>query len=128
VSVPASNQANITVRIPFRLVKRGGRKEMHLPNRPLLKTTAADSTIKALARAYRWKQMLETGTASTIGDVAKQDGVAPSYVARLLHLTLLAPDLVETILEGRQCLPIGTFKASVPLNWTEQRQRLGIRI
>ena len=62
-----------------------------------------DSTlIKALARAFRWKRMLESGEFTTINELAEREGIAPSYMTRILRLTLLAPDIVEAILDGRQ--------------------------
>ena len=46
--------------------------------------------------------MLDTGVHATLEDLARAKGVAPSYVSRILRLTLLAPDIVEAILDGRQ--------------------------
>ena len=61
-----------------------------------------NALVKALARAFRWRKMLDTGVHATIEDLARAKGVAPSYVSRVLRLTLLAPDIVEAILDGRQ--------------------------
>ena len=58
--------------------------------------------VKALARAFRWRKMLDTGVHATLEDLARAKGVAPSYVSRILRLTLLAPEIVEAILDGRQ--------------------------
>ena len=58
--------------------------------------------VKALARAFRWRKMLDTGVHATLEDLARAKGVAPSYVSRMLRLTLLAPEIVEAILDGRQ--------------------------
>ena len=58
--------------------------------------------VKALARAFRWRKMLDTGVHATLEDLARAKGVAPSYVSRVLRLTLLAPEIVEAILDGRQ--------------------------
>ena len=57
--------------------------------------------VKALARAFRWRKMLDTGAHATLEVLAKTKGVAPSYVSRILRLTLLAPEIVEAILDGR---------------------------
>ncbi len=92
----------VTLHVPLRIVKCGGRKEMRLPDgvRPDRK---ADSTlVKALARAFRWKRMLEAGASATIAELAEREGIAPSYMTRILRLTLLAPDIVEAILDGEQ--------------------------
>jgi hypothetical protein len=58
--------------------------------------------IKAVARAFRWRRMLETSRFSTINELAAAEKINPSYVSRVLRLTLLAPDVVEVILDGRQ--------------------------
>ncbi|WP_240791152.1 hypothetical protein [Roseomonas sp. AR75] len=58
--------------------------------------------IKAVARAFRWRRMLESGQFATIKDLAATENINSSYVSRVLRLTLLAPDIVEAILDGRQ--------------------------
>ena len=58
--------------------------------------------VKALVLVFRWRKMLDEGAHATLEDLAKAKGVAPSYVSRVLRLTLLAPDIVEAILGGRQ--------------------------
>ncbi|KMK65964.1 bacteriophage-like protein [Puniceibacterium sp. IMCC21224] len=92
----------VTVHIPFRLVKRGGRKEMQMPDGASGHSKMDNTLVKALARAFRWKRMLETGEFTTIAELADREGIALSYMTRVLRITLLAPNLVEAILEGRQ--------------------------
>ena len=58
--------------------------------------------IKALARAFRWRNMLDEGVHATLEDLARAKSLAPSYVGGILRLTLLAPEIVEAILNGRQ--------------------------
>jgi hypothetical protein len=92
----------VTVHVPLRLVKRGGRKEMLVPEGAAQPRKTDSTLIKALARAFRWKVMLETGEFATIVELAEREGIAPSYMTRVLRLTLLAPDIVEAILDGEQ--------------------------
>lgn len=92
----------VTLHVPFRVVKRGGRKEMQLPEGVRPDRKADNTLIKALARAFRWKRMLESGEFATIAELAECEGIAPSYVTRMLRLTLLAPDILEAILDGKQ--------------------------
>ncbi len=92
----------ITVHVPFRIVKRGGRKEMYLPGGLAPPRRNDNTMLKALARAFRWKRMLETGEFTTIAELAAREGIAPTYMSRVLRLTLLAPDIVEAILGGTQ--------------------------
>lgn len=112
----------ITVQVPFRVVKRGGRKEMHLPE-GAAQTRKPDSTlVKALARAFRWKRMLDSGEFTTIAELAEREGIAPSYMTRVLRLTLLAPDIVEAILEGKHGLEVTLARVlePFPAEWIEQ--------
>ena len=92
----------VTLHVPFRVVKRGGRKEMQLPDGATQPRRTDSTLVKALARAFRWKRMLESGEFATIAELAEREGIAPSYMTRVLRLTLLAPDIVEAILDGKQ--------------------------
>ena len=82
--------------------------------------------VKALARAFRWRTMLDKGMHATLEDLARVKGVAPSYVSRILRLTLLAPDIVEAILDGRQpaALQLDDLLEGFPLEWRTQRLAL----
>lgn len=113
----------ITIHVPFRVVKRGGRKEMHLPDgvRPDRK---ADSTlVKALARAFRWKRMLESGEFATIAELAEREGIATSYMTRILRLTQLEPGIIEAVLDGRQTdgVTLARLMDPFPMSWIEQK-------
>ena len=92
----------VTIHVPFRIVKRGGRKEMQLPGSGPQPHRNDNTLVKALARAYRWKRMLESGEFITIQELAEREAIAPSYLTRVLRLTLLPPDLVEAIMDGTQ--------------------------
>lgn len=92
----------VTLHVPFRVVKRGGRKEMQLPEGATHPRRTDSTLVKALARAFRWKRMLELGEFATVSELAEREGIAPSYMTRVLRLTLLAPDIVEAILDGKQ--------------------------
>ena len=114
----------ITVTVPFRIVKRGGRKEMHLPDGAAQPRKADTTLVKALARAFRWKRMLEAGEFATITELAQREGIAPSYMTRVLRLTLLAPDIVEAVLDGRQGpeVTLARVLEGFPLDWRLQRR------
>ena len=112
----------ITVHVPFRLVKRGGRKEMVLPVDMHVRPKADDTLVKALARAFRWKLLLETGAFVTIGDLADHEKIVSSYLTRILRLTLLAPDIVEGIVEGRGGLGLAQLLEPFPVEWSGQIQ------
>lgn len=115
----------VTIHVPFRVVKRGGRKEMQLPAGAPHPPRTDNTLVKALARAFRWKQMLESGEFATIAELAEREGIAPSYMTRVLRLTLLAPDVIEAILDGRQSAEVtlaGVLK-DVPLVWERRKWR-----
>ena len=73
----------VTLHVPFRVVKRGGRKEMQLPEGAAQPRRTDSTLVKALARAFRWKRMLESGEFATIAELAEREGIAPSYMTRL---------------------------------------------
>ncbi len=94
----------ITVHVPMTFRKRGGRKLVVTPDgaswapRPRVD----NAMVKALARAFRWRKELDTSVYSSLEDLARIKGIAPSYVSRVLRLTLLAPDIVEAIRNNHQ--------------------------
>lgn len=114
----------MTLHVPYRVVKRGGRKEIQLPeNAP--QTRRSDNTlVKALGRAFRWKRMLESGEFATISELAEHEAIAHSYMTRVLRLTLLAPDIVEAILEGKQGPEVTPARVlePFPITWQHQKQ------
>ena len=83
--------------------------------------------LKALARGFRWRKLLETGDFSTIGDIAKAEKINSSYVSRVLRMTLLAPEIVEAILAGRQPEGLTMAKAMqpFPVEWIKQTANIG---
>jgi hypothetical protein len=95
----------LTIRIPISVQRRGGRKLIMTPEgvaAPARKPSRDETLVKALVRAHRWRRRIESGQAKSITCLAEQEGVMDAYVCRLLPLTCLAPDIVETILDGRQ--------------------------
>jgi ABC-type nitrate/sulfonate/bicarbonate transport system substrate-binding protein len=125
----AADGETITLHIPLTFTKRGGRKLVVTPDgaewapRPRVD----NAMVKALARAFRWRKQLDEGVYGTLEDLAKAKGVAPSYVSRILRLTLLAPDLVEEILDGQQPagLQLDDLLRGGPLDWERQRRAAG---
>ena len=123
----------VTVRAPFAIRKRGGRKVIVTPDgapAPQLEARPPridNALVKALARAFRWRRMLESGDYGSIADLARAEKIGRAYVSTMLRLTLLAPEIVEAILEGRQAqdLTLEAVMAGVPVVWREQRDRAG---
>ena len=123
-----ANAETIVVQVPFRLVKRGGRKQIQPPANQAAPRSADATLLKALARAFRWKRMLETGEYATISELAECEGIAISYLTRTLRLTLLAPEIVEAVLDGRQGpeVTLGRLLEWFPEEWTGQQQFLDL--
>ena len=114
----------LTVVIPLRVKPRGGRKAMVTPGALALERRQDITLIKAVARAFRWRRMLESGRFATINELAAAEKINSSYVSRVLRLTLLAPDIVEAILDGRQPveLQLDGLLAGFPVEWERQRK------
>lgn len=124
---PQPVSETVTIHVPFRVVKRGGRKAMVLPEGAAQARKTDNTLVKALARAFRWKRMLESGEFATVSELAEREGIAPSYMTRILRLTLLAPDIVEAILDGRQGLEVTLAQLLQPFpeHWQTQEAAIG---
>lgn len=116
----------VTLHVPFRVVRRGGRKEMQMPEGATQPRRTDNTLVKALARAFRWKRMLESGEFATIAELAEREGIAPSYMTRVLRLTLLAPDIIEGILDGKQGpkVTLAQVLEPFPVEWAAQSSSL----
>ncbi|QFT96071.1 hypothetical protein FIU85_02025 [Roseovarius sp. THAF8] len=112
----------VTLHVPFRVVKRGERKEMQMPDGAMQPCRTDSTLVKALARAFRWKRMLESDEFATIAELAQREGIAPSYMTRVLRLTLLEPKIVEAILDGIQGpeMTLARVLEPFPAEWSLQ--------
>src|SRR5690348_10118770 len=99
---------SITVRVPLAIRRRPGRKTIVSPagaastDRCIVSRRADPAMVKALGRAFRWKRMLDTGRYASISEIASAEKIDRGYIGSILRLTLLAPDIIEAILDGRQ--------------------------
>ena len=113
----------VTVTVPFAIRKRGGRTLVITPDgiaaAPTPRSRVDSALLKALARGFRWRKLLESGHFVTIEEIAEAENINPSYISRVLRMTLLAPEIVEAILAGTQ--PAGLTRAKVmkpfPVEW-----------
>jgi hypothetical protein len=117
----------VTVRVPLAIKCRGGRKVVVSPDgQPIaapIRQRVDNTLLRALVQAFHWKNQLEVGKFATVSELAAAEGLNGSYVSHVLRLTLLAPDLVEAILEGRQpaMIQLQALVRAVPNFWDEQR-------
>jgi hypothetical protein len=124
----ADDRRTVTARIPISIRRRRGRKFVIAPDgrtdtgqRPCRRID--NTMVKAIARAFRWRDLLEKGTHATIEEIAAAEKINASYVGRVLRLTLLAPDIVEAILDGRQGtqITLAMLIRPFPVLWSAQR-------
>jgi len=121
-----SEAASITVRVPLTIRRRPGRKTVVTPMREsgeaALPTRADPALVKALARAFRYQRMLDEGRYASISEMAAAERMERGYLGCLLRLTLLAPNIVEAILEGRQPGGLGLPRLlkPFPTAWDDQ--------
>lgn len=125
-----SSDGRLTLSVPIQFKRRGGRKQVTLPNGepglPRPWDTAATTLQLALARGYKWLAMMESGEVSTLTEIAKKEGIDNSYVSRMVNLTTLAPDIIDAILLNELPDHLTLFDLAVdpPALWEEQRVRL----
>lgn len=120
---------SITVRVPLAIRHRPGRKTIvtAMADGVAPVTTRADpALVKTLARAFRYQRMLDQGRYASITEMAAAERLERGYLGSLLRLTLLAPDIVSAILDGRQPegLTCAVLAAGVPVGWDVQRNTL----
>ena len=119
-------EPTVTVTVPFAIRKRGGRKLVITPDgaaaAPAPRARVDSALLKALARGFRWRKLLESGQFATIEEIAEAESINPSYVSRVLRMTLLAPEIAETILAGKQQEGLTMARAMQPFPMEWQRQ------
>ena len=118
---------HIVIRVPMEFKRIGGRKEIIVPTGQAASGILVPAVQKplaiALARAHRWRDLLERQRFSSISALANAVKQDPSYVMRILRLTLLAPDIIEAVLTGREPsgLSLERLVKTLPLDWSVQR-------
>jgi hypothetical protein len=127
---------SVTVRVPLTIRRRGGRKMIISPDgvamaaggsapADLAVTHGDPALVKALARAFRWKRLLDEGRYGSVGELAAAERLNESYVSRVLRLSLLAPEIVEAVLDGRQSadITLPALMKAFPVEWQSQHPR-----
>ena len=124
---------SITVRVPMTFTRRGDRKIIIAPDgapvRPgtqSLRQCVDNTMVMALARAFRWQRLLDSSDYGSLDELARAEKINRSYVSRVLRPTLLAPEIIEAILDGRQTKHITMAKLTkpFPVEWEKQREML----
>lgn len=128
-ATPTASGTTVSVHVPMTFRQRGGQKLVVVPNdAPQTPTRGRDESplVKVLVRAFYWKRLIDTGEYATLADLAAAERVNKSYLSKVLRLTLLAPEIVETILDGKvpDDLPIERLLRPFTLEWELQRRSL----
>jgi hypothetical protein len=122
----------VVIDIPMSFRRRSGRKEVVLPPGAVAASVVPAKPptplALALARAFIWQEMIETGVAESNCDLARKLKLDQSYIARTIRLASLAPDIVEAVLDGQEPdgLSLWGLRRDLPLLWREQRELLGM--
>jgi hypothetical protein len=119
----------IIVNVPMTFVKRGGKRSIVVPDVPWTPAAVhqpANTIIKAIGRAFRWRRLLENGDYGTLAELAAAEKINPSYVSRVLRLTLLSPKLIEALLAGtlNHSITIAQLMKPFDYDWSEQFKQL----
>lgn len=124
----------VRVHVPMTFRKRSGRREIIVPD-GLGSTQNStpdyhEALVIAISRAHRWKRMLDEGRYGSISELAQAVKMNRHYLARLLRLTLLAPDIIEAILDGREPedFSLNKMVGEIASLWKEQRVEYGFKV
>ena len=123
--VKVLDNGNGLVTVPISLRFRAGRKRMIFPENDML---GIDPLVMNLARAFRWQALIDSGTYSNMIELAEAIGKDPAFVTRIIRLTLLAPEIVHTILCGtlQKNVPLEKLYKEIPMRWADQKKLFGI--
>ncbi len=119
-------ETSITVRVPLKIRHRPGQKTVVTPVQegvPAVGSRADPAVVKALARAFRYQRLLDGGRYASISEMAVAERIERGFLGKLLRLTLLAPDIVDIILDGRryEMLTLPRLMDPFPSEWSDQR-------
>jgi hypothetical protein len=123
----------ITIYLPIEYKKVGGRSFIMSPTEPIQQFETikeSEPLVNAVLKAFEWREKIELGKVSSMAEIGKKEGVSDSYIGRLFRLTLLAPDIVEAILDGKQpkTFTLSECMKPFPLEWEAQRIKFGFKV
>lgn len=122
----------ISVRVPIKIKRYGGKKLILLPEgahmtAPQEASKPDETLVRALAKAYYWQSLIDTGRYKSIDDMSRQRKINSSYMSRILRLNQLAPQIKKAILDGTQPrqLSLQDMQTPFPDIWDEQLKHFG---
>ncbi|MBO4633648.1 MAG: hypothetical protein J5858_17165 [Lentisphaeria bacterium] len=119
------DNGNVLVTFPISLRFRSGRRRVIFSEND---TLGIDPLVINLARAFRWQELIDSGTYRNTIELAKAIGKDHAFVARTVRLTLLAPEIIHAILAGtlRKSIPMEKLRKEMPARWEDQKKLFGI--
>lgn len=132
MQIRSINNEVLSIFIPAQIKKKSGYATVILPNGKEHKITQPanynEKLVKAFVRAYKWKMMLKNKKVNSLNEIAKIEKTDKAYIAKLFKLNYIAPDIIESIINGKQPEKLNlrdfTHKA-IPDLWSEQREVFG---
>lgn len=125
------SEGGVCVHVPMTLKRRSGRKEIVVPDGLQHSVDTGpdyhEALVIATSRAHRWKNLLDEGRYASIIEMAQALKMDRHHMARMLRLTLLAPELIEAILNGNEPdgFSLRQLVSEIPVLWDEQRRTYG---
>lgn len=119
----------ITIHVPFEFHKQKGRRPQIIQKVPLdqRETNVNITLIKALAKSWYWNSKISNGKAASTEEIAHQENISGSYVAKIMRLNYLAPEIVTAIIDGKQpkTLLLADLMGNFPDMWEDQKKQFG---
>jgi hypothetical protein len=132
-TITVADNGNLQIHIPMLIRRMRGRKQVIAPQAldgeiPEAAEPIQAAVVQALARAFSWAEILESGQVKSISELARSLEVDGSYVTRILKMTTLAPDIMEAIINGEEPdgLSLAKLTRTFPEEWREQRRLFGV--
>ena len=114
--------------VPLTLRPRNGRPKVLPPDSATAQEERMQDhhILKALGRAWAWRRRLETGEATTAGDIAKAEKVTERFVSRTMRLAFLSPEVLERLVVKQEppALSLAELIDATYLSWAEQLARV----
>jgi len=124
-------EVSLTRFFPMLMKRRGVELRLAVKNRNGPAPSVDVTLLKAVSRAHRWFAEISSGKTPSLARIAAREGIAVRYVSRLIRLAFLAPDIIESIVEGRQPSDLTaqrlTRHIAIPLEWRSQRAALNLQ-
>ena len=111
----------VTVPVTFKWRNTGNGRVIINPDSSIV-DLRRETILTAVARGRRWVQLLDDGSVESIRSIAAKIGREPSYVARLIRLSMLATSIIESVIRGDYpaSLSVNSTRKAVPDLWKDQ--------